>query len=270
MQNSLGNGSSSLFGQELLLPLDLLVPLVAIMTRIGGIFLFLRLPGFVSVAPQVRTFLVLLLSVALLPAVQVSLPPVNSAELGLRWLGAEMLFGALLGLVVQLAQEALQFAAQLLGYQIGLSYASVVDPASEADTTSLQTLFSLLGGFLFFSAGADRWLLGELIRSFATVPLGSFLPQEAQWQLLAALMAQVFSVGLRFALPMIALFLLLDLAFALLARLQAQLQVSTFMQPAKLLAAFAALAILVRFIPSTFASQWQRVQQAAHSLMGGA
>jgi flagellar biosynthetic protein FliR len=87
---------------------------------------------------------------------------------------AETLFGVTLGLAIAFLLEGMQLAAQVLGLQAGYSYASTVDPTTQADTTTLQLMAQLLAGTLFFAFGFDRQVLRILARSLESAPGRAF------------------------------------------------------------------------------------------------
>jgi flagellar biosynthetic protein FliR len=62
----------------------------------------------------------------------------------------------------------------------------------------------------------------------------------------------MLSVGLRLALPVIALLILIDLALALLGRMQQHLQLLSMAFPAKMACALAILAALAPVVPKMF------------------
>jgi flagellar biosynthetic protein FliR len=64
--------------------------------------------------------------------------------------------------------------------------------------------------------------------------------------------ADMLITGVRVALPVVALLLMVDIALALLGRMQAQLQLLTVAFPAKMLAALAVLAAMIAVLPHVF------------------
>jgi hypothetical protein len=70
------------------------------------------------------------------------------------WMIAEAALGVLIGLFVSVLVESFQLAAQVLGLQAGFSYASTVDPGSQADSTVLQSVCATSGGDAVLRVGA--------------------------------------------------------------------------------------------------------------------
>src|SRR5262249_46950748 len=142
--------------------------------------------------------------------------------------------------------------AQVLGLQAGYGYASTIDPGTQADSAVLQVLVMLMTGLLFFTFGVDRELIRVLAASFEKFPAGSWTPAAASLDGVLHLGAGMFTLGLRMAMPVIALLMLIDFALALLGRMQQQLQLLQLAFPIKMLAALALLTALAPVIARVF------------------
>jgi flagellar biosynthetic protein FliR len=164
------------------------------------------------------------------------------------------IFGIAAGLAVAFLIEAFQLGTQVLGLQAGYGYASTIDPSSQADSGVLQAMMTLITGLLFFTTGVDRELIRVLSVSFEKFPAGSWTPTAASMDGIVRLGAGMFTLGLRIAMPVIALLLLIDLALAMLGRMQQQLQLLTLAFPVKMLAALAMLTALAPIIARIFQS----------------
>jgi flagellar biosynthesis protein FliR len=85
------------------------------------------------------------------------------------------------GVAIAFLLEGIQMAAQMIGLQAGYSFASTVDPSTQADTTSLQILAQLLAGSLFFAFGFDREIIRILAQSLVSVPAEPMLWISRWW-----------------------------------------------------------------------------------------
>ncbi len=226
-----------------------------VLARVSGIVVFVPIPGFSAGPDASRVVLALALTIALFPVW-----PIHLAEDGqtllvgrlLGWIGAEGLFGLTVGLAIAFLLEGLQMAAQILGLQAGYSFASTVDPSTQADTTTLQMMAQLLAGMLFFAFGFDRQILHVLARSLESGPGVAFALDGNAIEAIVGLGAGIFSAGLQLAMPVLALLVLLDVAFAVLGRLHAQLQILSLSFAIKMLTALAFLAGVLSLYPGVF------------------
>lgn len=186
----------------------------------------------------------------------------REVSLGLlpAWIAAEFSFGLMIGVSVSFLLEGIQLAAQMVGLQAGYSFASTIDPSTQADSGVLQILTSLLTGFLFFGLGIDRELIRTLAYSIEKVPAVAGMANAAIMERVIQLGSQIFVVGLRLAMPVLALLILMDLSFAVMNKVHAQFQVMSLSFPAKMLVGLGMLAITL----SAFPVVWQLA--AGHTL----
>jgi flagellar biosynthetic protein FliR len=137
----------------------------------------------------------------------------------------------------------------VLGLQAGYAYAQTVDPNTQADSGILLVLAQLMGGLFFFALGLDREVLRLVGQSLSKVPPGAYPFGPHSAEPLIRLASQLFSVGVRLALPVVALLVMVDVALALLGRLNAQLQLLSLAFPMKMLIALAVLSWIAVLFP---------------------
>ncbi len=240
------------------LPLSTLYAFLLVLARTAGLVAFLPFPGFRNAPDTLRMMLALVLTFSLLP-VWPSLPntPVSMTTL-VAWVFAEAGFGLAAGVAIGLLTEAFQLAMQILGLQAGYGYATTIDPTSQADAGVLQVIAMLMTGLLLFTLGIDRELFRILAASFEAFPPGSWAPAAASAEGIVRLGSVMFSLALRMAMPVIAMLLLIDLALALLGRMQQQLQLLSLAFPVKMLAALAVLIALAPTLARLFESSAER------------
>jgi len=250
---------------EFTLPLSALFGFLLVLARVSGVIAMVPIPGLSAGPGLSRVVLAVALTGALLPVWPA--PPVATpvpAQL-IGWIGAELAFGLTIGVAIAFLLEGLQMAAQIIGLQAGYSFASTIDPSTQADTTTLQLMAQLLAGSLFFAFGLDRQVIGILARGFQTIPPGSYSLNRPAAEVIARLGSGIFSSGLRLALPVLALMILLDIAFAVLGRVQAQLQLLSLTFAVKMLVTLAFLASVLSLYPAVF----QQAATATFSVLIG-
>ncbi len=180
---------------ELTFNLSTLYGFLLVLARVSGVIAFVPIPG-LSAGPEVsRIILALALTISLLPVWPA--PVLSGALLGrlLGWVGTEAAFGLTIGLAVSFLLEGLQMAAQMIGLQAGYSFASTIDPSTQADTTTLQMMAQLFAGSLFFAFGFDRQVIHILARSLETIPSGTYMLTGPIVEAVTHLGSAIFSTG---------------------------------------------------------------------------
>jgi flagellar biosynthetic protein FliR len=231
----------------LTLSLPTLFAALLVLARVSGALAFVPLPGLRHTPAPVRAALSVSIALALAPLIPSLAARLEApALLGTFavWLAAEAAFGVAAGLIVALLAEIPLISAQILGVQAGYSYASTIDPASEADSGILLVAAQLFSWLLMLAFGLDRHVIRTFAASLETLPPGALAITPEMTDLVLRLLGGIFRTGVRLALPVVAALVLADIAFALMSRVHSQLQLLSMAFPLKMLAALAMLAWL--------------------------
>jgi flagellar biosynthetic protein FliR len=249
------------------LPLTAIFAFLVVLARVSGAFIFVPMPGFGGAPEPVRILLSLSLTVALYP-----LWPVIHAAPGtgmlVGWLLTEAAMGLTIGLLVGFLTEAFGLFGQMISLHSGHSFASTIDPTTQADAGLIVVLAQWIAGLLFFTIGLHREVIRIFARSLEMHPPGSFTLSAATADGVIRIGSTVFSTGLRLAFPVIGLLMMADLAIALLGRINAHLQLNSLAFPAKTLAALAILAVLMSVAARIYQDYAYRLLEAITALIG--
>jgi flagellar biosynthetic protein FliR len=236
---------------ELVLSISTLLGFVLTLIRVGGVFIFVPIPGVTAVLGPARIILSLGITIALFPEwPQVAATP--SAGLFLLWVLVEAGLGLGIGLTVAFIGESLAVGAQVMGLQAGYGFASTFDPNTQADSGVLIIFSQLAAGLLFFATGIDREVLRVFARSLEIWPAGTFVLTRGAAEQVLSLGSNMIGTGLRLALPMIAILAMVDISLALLGRVNAQLHLIMIAFPVKMMIGLALLGWLALLLPALY------------------
>jgi flagellar biosynthesis protein FliR len=252
---------------SLTLSMDTLYSFLLALARVASAVTFVPLPGMTAAPQPVRAAFALTCTFALYslwPAVHAT--EVTGATL-IVWVAAEASLGIAIGLCVAIALEGFTFAAQMLGVPAGYGFASTVDPNSEADSTVLVVLAQLIAGLLFFALGLHREVFRLFALSMEKIPL-AYVFNRVSVEALIRVSADLLLIGVRLALPVTALLVMIDIAVALLGRINAQLQLMSLAFPAKMLVALLMLGWLAEAFPRMLMEAASHGWSAAHRMLG--
>jgi len=236
-------------GVDALFSLPAVLGFLLTLVRIAGVFVFVPLPGLKNTVDPARILLVLGISLSLFP-VWPHLPAEVRPALFTAWISSEAALGIGIGLAVSFAIEAFMVGAQLISLQAGYSYASTIDPSTQADTGVLALLAQTVAACLFFATGLDREVLRIFAHSLEVCPPGSFTLSRTGMESILLAGSTMFSTGLRLALPVIAVMMMIDISLALLGRVNSQLSLISISFPVKNIVGLGLLGWIAVLLPA--------------------
>ncbi|MGY5956534.1 flagellar biosynthetic protein FliR [Kosakonia sp. BK9b] len=174
---------------------------------------------------RVKLGLGILITVVIAPTLpQVPNVPIFSVT-GLWLAMQQMLIGIALGFTMQFAFATIRTAGELIGLQMGLSFATFVDPTSHLNMPVLARILDMLALLLFLTFNGHLWLISMLVDTFHTLPIGGDPVNSNAFLALTRGAGLIFLNGLMLALPIITLLLTINLSLGLLNRMAPQLSV---------------------------------------------
>jgi flagellar biosynthesis protein FliR len=250
---------------DLRFPTAALLGFVVTLARVAGIFVFVPLPGLKTGFEAARVVLSFTVTLALFPYWP---SPSVADPMGmlLVWIISEAALGIGIGLAVAFVMESFAVATQVMGLQAGYAFASTIDPNTNADSGVLVIFSQLAVGLIFLATGLDREVLRVFAASLISTPAGSFTLSRTAAEHLLSAASVMFSTGVRLALPIVAVLVMIDVSLALLGRINAQLQLLTVAFPIKMLVALTMLGWTVLLWPSIMRNDLSTTMTAAKGL----
>ena len=182
-----------------------------------------------SVPKRVKLGLAIMITFAIAPSLPANDVPVFSFFA--LWLAVQqILIGVALGFTMQFAFAAVRTAGEIIGLQMGLSFATFVDPASHLNMPVLARIMDML------------------VDTFHTLPIGGEPLNSNAFLALTKAGSLIFLNGLMLALPLITLLLTLNLALGLLNRMAPQLSIFVIGFPLTLTVGISLMAALMPLI----------------------
>ena len=147
---------------------------------------------------------------------------------------SEILIGIIIGLSVRMLLEGIQLAGQLVGFQMGLSMANVIDPTTSEEVPLLSQLNNLIAVLIFLAINAHYWFLKALVESFhwspPFIPIHQFLDGAVDISF-----REYISHRRQSGCAVIVVLLFMSVAFGLAARTVPQMNIFFVAMPLKIL-----------------------------------
>ena len=177
-----------------------------------------------SVPKRVKLGLGFVITIVIAPSLPATNVPIFSGDA--LWLALQqILIGIALGFTMQFAFAAVRTAGELIGLQMGLSFATFFDPGSNLNMPVLARFMDMLALLLFLTFNGHLWLISMLVDTFHTLPVGGDPVNSNAFLALTRAGGLIFLNGLMLALPVITLLLTLNLSLGLLNRMAPQLSI---------------------------------------------
>ncbi|MGJ7516237.1 flagellar biosynthetic protein FliR [Pseudomonas baetica] len=192
--------------------------------RVGALLMVMPVFGTTLVPKRIRLYFALAITVVLAPNLP-PMPSVNALSLG-GWMliGEQILVGAVLGFSLQLFFQAFVVAGQIISIQMGMGFASMVDPTNGVSAAVIGQFFTMLVTLMFLAMNGHLVVFEVLAESFTTLPVGNALMVNHFWEL-AGKLGWVLGAALMLVLPAITALLVVNIAFGVMTRAAPQLNI---------------------------------------------
>ncbi|HEX4124397.1 MAG TPA: flagellar biosynthetic protein FliR [Tepidisphaeraceae bacterium] len=198
---------------------------VLVVFRLAGMMLYAPLFGSARIPRRLKGAIVLVLALGMAPGLA---PPVvlpqSAWQLALGIAG-EIAFGLAMGMVMSFVFIAVEWAGAMIGQQMGLNMAEVLDPSMGGGTTIIGDLYYMMTLVVFLSIGGHRMMLQGVRESFDVLPLLSVGVNQSLFDLLTRLLEGATVLAMQLAAPVLVTMLVVDLVLGLIGRAVPQMNV---------------------------------------------
>jgi flagellar biosynthetic protein FliR len=196
-----------------------------VFARVGTLVMLLPGIGERMIPGRIRLSFALFLALLILPIARPLIPPAASPAALIGILIGELAVGFVLGLAARMVVAAMSMAGTVVAQQLGLSFATTVDPTQGGQEASISNFLTLLGVTLVFATDLHHVAIGAIRDSYALLPpVGVPEPGDAA-RLAVQAVGRGFALAVKIAAPFIAFAFLLNLGLGILSRLMPQMQV---------------------------------------------
>lgn len=218
--------------------------------RLAGTFVLAPFFGSGMFPARAKIVIVVAFSAAMLPmAGKYALLPAQAGALELIQIAAtEMMLGLALGFLSSIVFYAAQLAGELVGQQIGLSMANVLDPMTEQEVPLIGTLQMNIAMLVFVLARLDLTVIWIHAMGFRYVGIGQLSAPAFIGATTGAAMEQLtgmYRLGLQLALPVMTVMLLASVVEGYITRTMPQMNIMVLGIPLKLAIGFFALMLTI-------------------------
>jgi flagellar biosynthetic protein FliR len=231
------------------LMIEKLLGFVMVLTRISVFFLVLPVFGWKSIPVRVKVAMTVLLTIffSMITPLAIESREVSVLE-AILLLTNEATYGLALGLIVYLVFATVKFSGRIIERQMGLAMAQILDPLTGEQAQPLGMLLETIFILLFLSANGHHMFLLIISRSYEAFPAGNIPTMAVLASGIIKAGSTLLMAGLRLSAPILAAFLVLMVALAVLARIVPEMNILFISLPLRVGLGLLMAAIFVPFI----------------------
>ncbi len=227
---------------------------VLMFARLGAMVMLM--PGFgeQGIPMRIRLVIAVMLTLVMLPLHQNAYAPDLTQGFApvVGLLIKEVIIGVVLGLAGRLTISALQVAGVVIAQELGLGFASTVDPSQQEQGVVVSSFLTMTGVALIFATDLHHLVIGALEQSYRIFMPGAALPADDFTQLILITTAGAFKVGAQIAAPFLVFGLLFNVGLGVLARLMPQVQIFFIGLPASIMIGLLLLMLVLAAVMAVF------------------
>ena len=241
--------------------LEVFIPgYMLVFTRLSAMLMTLPIFSYPMISGRVRITVALILTVIIGSILTMdTVPPVTSLWLLTGLMAKEVVIGMIIGFGGRLIFEGFSIAGGIVGLQMGMGIANVVDPTSREQIPIItQFWLPIMVLFLLLMDG-HHFFIETLFGSFQMIPLGMGELSPNAGESIVRGGSRIYDIGIRFAAPSIAFLLLIDAAVGFMARTMPQLNVFFITLPLKIFSGLVMLIISLNIFQILFDSVYHDI-----------
>lgn len=200
---------------------------VLVLLRVSAIIVTIPVISEGTVPARVKAALSILIALIVFPLVAQQMPRTNHMhfiELSFLMIG-EVLIGVTIGFVARLVFAAIQLGGDIIGFQMGFSVASVIDPMSSQQVSIITELQYLIAMLVFLAVNAHHLFFQAVIQSYTLISPLNFHFSGQLMQFIFNVSVDMFVVALKIAAPIMAVMIFTNVALGVMARTVPQMNI---------------------------------------------
>ncbi len=136
----------------------------------------------------------------------------------------EVVTGFLIGFAANLSSSIVSFAGHIADMEMGLSMASLMDPATRETSTISGIYYNYMILLMLMASGMHRYLVKALAETYILIPVnGAILKSDAVLASLLEFLSDYIVIGFRICLPIFAVMIILNAVLGVLAKVSPQM-----------------------------------------------
>ncbi len=255
---------------EIIDQLNLLVPgYIFVFVRILAMLMTMPVYSYPMISSRIRILVAFSLALIVGSIIGVdSFPIVTSVWNIAGLMTKEILIGMIIGFGARLIFEGFAIAGGVVGLQMGVAIANVMDPTSRQHVPIVSQFWMLVMILFFLAMDGHLFLVEILFRNFQMIPLGMGELSADAGNTIIRGGSKIYQTGVQFAAPMMVFLLLVDTGIGFMARVMPQMNVFFVSMPLKIGLGFVMLMVSLNIFQLLFDMIYHDMIQFTADLIG--
>ncbi len=190
-----------------------------VLVRVASLLFMMPVFSSRTIPIQLKAAVVLVIALLLTPVAPFSATQLPDNPIGFALLiVAELFTGMTLALLIRFVFAGLQTAGQMVGVQMGLSVANIMDPQSGVQSVIIAQFAYLIALLLFLAANGHLFILRAIYDSFVILPPGRLVLSHSLFSIVMDMGRQMFILSVKLMAPVMAILLFSQVALGILAK----------------------------------------------------
>lgn len=221
-----------------------------VLIRVSSFVMTAPFLGYRSVPTRVKAGISVFLSLVVINVV----PVVSLSYSGILGFSAlvleEFMVGAVLGFMCNLCFYIVSFAGQLMDIEMGLSMASMFDPATNIQVTITGNIYNYFLMLMFVVTNTHYYIIRAIIDCFRYFNVGEeIIRTNVLKNIMVDFMGNFFLIAVRIFLPMFCCMLLINVVLGVLSKAAPQMNMFAVGIQIKVVVGLIILVVLVQTLP---------------------
>ena len=161
----------------------------------------------------------------------------------------ECVVGITIGFSANICLNAIHFAGHIIDVNIGLSMATMYDPATKMQVNVSGNLYYYFILILMLISDLHQFLLKAIVDTYTVLPIGEANMNPNMYENILKFIVDYFSIGFRIALPVFATIMLLNCILGIITRITPQINMFSFGMQIKVFVGLLVMYVTVVLLP---------------------
>lgn len=200
---------------------------ILVFLRVGAIIVTIPVISDTAVPLRVKAALTILISLIIFPLVLQYFPKQESYQVLIMTfkMAGEIFIGVIIGYSARFVFAGIQMAGDIIGYQMGLSMANVIDPMTNQQVSTIAELQYLMAMLVFLIVDAHHFFFSAIVQSYSIVSPLTFHFSGQLMQKLFEFSQEIFIIAVKLGAPLIAVMLFTNVGLGIVARTVPQMNI---------------------------------------------